>query len=86
MMIQKKETPGSEGAETEASQGHFGGWLVFAGGSAVFAALTSILGKLGMQGIDSNLGTALRTVVVLLMAWIVVFVTGKSSGDMSRGK
>ena len=81
MMIQKKETPGSEGAETEASQGHFGGWLVFAGGSAVFAALTSILGKLGMQGIDSNLGTALRTVVVLLMAWIVFFVTGKQ-GDI----
>ena len=52
-------------------------WLLYAVLSAVFAAATSILGKVGMQGISSNLGTAIRTAVVLIMAWIVVFVTGK---------
>ncbi len=53
------------------------GWLVYAIGSAVFAALTSILGKIGITGVESNLGTALRTVVVLVMAWIVVGVAGE---------
>ena len=52
------------------------GWLIWAVLSAVFAALTSVLGKVGITEIDSNLGTAIRTVVVLLMAWIVVFATG----------
>ena len=51
-------------------------WLLYAVLSAVFASLVSILGKLGMQGIDSNLGTAIRTCVVLAMAWLVVAVTG----------
>ncbi|MBR4217247.1 MAG: EamA family transporter, partial [Candidatus Methanomethylophilaceae archaeon] len=50
------------------------GWLLFAIGSAVFAALTSILGKVGMEGVDSNLGTAIRTVVVLAMSWVMVMV------------
>lgn len=54
-------------------------WLLYATFSAVFAALTSILGKIGIEGLDSNLGTAIRTSVVLVMAWIVVFVTGKQS-------
>lgn len=54
-------------------------WLLYAAGSAVFASLTSILGKIGIENINSNLGTAIRTVVVLVMAWIVVFVTGKQS-------
>lgn len=45
--------------------------------SALFASLTAILGKVGIQGIDANLGTAIRTGVVLIMAWVVVFVTGK---------
>lgn len=53
------------------------GWLFYAAGSAVFASLTSILGKIGISGVESNLGTAIRTVVVLVMAWMVVFVTGK---------
>ncbi len=75
LMIRKKGTP--EGEAAGAGRGRFGGWLLFAAGSAVFAALTSILGKIGMQGIDSNLGTAIRTGVVLLMAWAVVFLTGK---------
>lgn len=52
-------------------------WLIYACLSAVFASLTSILGKIGIEGIPSNLGTAIRTAVVLVMAWIVVFVTGK---------
>lgn len=53
------------------------GWLLYAAGSAVFASLTSILGKVGISGVESNLGTALRTGVVLVMAWVVVFATGK---------
>ena len=53
------------------------GWFWYAAGSAVFASLTSILGKVGISGIGSNLGTAIRTTVVLIMAWAMVFVTGK---------
>lgn len=52
-------------------------WFLYAIGSAVFASLTSILGKIGISGVESNLGTAIRTGVVLLMAWIMVYVTGK---------
>lgn len=52
-------------------------WLFYALGSAVFASLTSILGKVGIEGVESNLGTAIRTIVVLIMAWVVVFITGK---------
>ena len=55
-------------------------WLVFALLSAVFAALTSILAKVGIQGVDSNLATALRTMVVLVMAWGMVFLTGAQDG------
>lgn len=54
-----------------------GGWLIYAILSAVFASLTAILGKIGITGVDSNLGTAIRTMVVLLMAWLMVFVSGK---------
>ena len=53
------------------------GWLFFAFGSALFAALTGILGKLGIEGVPSNLGTAIRTVVVLFFAWLMVFLTGR---------
>ena len=53
------------------------GWMLAAFGSAIFAALTSILGKVGITGVESNLGTALRTGVVLIMAWVMVFVQGK---------
>ncbi|HSN94232.1 MAG TPA: EamA family transporter [Anaerolineaceae bacterium] len=55
-------------------------WMLYAFGSAFFAALTAILGKVGIRGVESNLGTALRTVVVLVMAWLMVFVTGKQKG------
>lgn len=68
MMIQKKETEDKKEDKK---------WLIYALGSAVFASLTSILGKVGMQDINSNLGTAIRTVVVLIMAWMVVFVSKK---------
>lgn len=54
-----------------------GGWMIYAVLSAVFASLTAILGKIGIVGIDSNLGTAIRTTVVLVMAWMLVFLTGK---------
>ena len=52
-------------------------WLIYAVLSAVFASLTAILGKIGIEGVDSNLGTAIRTTVVLLMAWMMVVITGK---------
>ena len=52
-------------------------WLLYAFGAAVFASLTAILGKVGIEGIESNLGTAIRTVVVLIMAWVIVFATKK---------
>lgn len=55
-------------------------WFVFALLSAVFAALTSIFAKVGIEGVNSNLATALRTVVVLAMAWGMVFLTGAQSG------
>ena len=55
-------------------------WLVFAVGSAVFAALTSILAKIGIEGVNSSLATAVRTVVVLAMAWGMVFLTRAQDG------
>ena len=55
------------------------GWLIYAVLSAVFAALTSILGKIGISGVESNLGTAIRTAVVLFMAWLIIFVKGKQA-------
>lgn len=78
MMIQKKET------EQAKQQGNM--WLIYALGSAIFASLTSILGKVGIEGIDSTLGTAIRTIVVLVMAWIVVFVTKKENTIKSIGR
>lgn len=61
-------------------------WFVFALLSAVFAALTTILAKVGIEGVNSNLATAIRTVVVLVMAWGMVFVTNTQGGlaDISR--
>lgn len=58
-------------------------WAVYAIGSAVFAALTSILAKVGIEGVNSNLATALRTVVVLAMAWGMVFLTDAQGGISS---
>lgn len=61
-------------------------WALFALGSAVFAALTSILAKMGIEGVNSNLATAIRTVVVVFMAWGMVFLTGAQSGLSGIGK
>lgn len=61
-------------------------WLIFALLSAVFAALTSILAKIGIEGVNSNLATAIRTVVVVVMAWVMVFITSAQNGifEISR--
>lgn len=75
MMIEKKKTDGEK--ETRRS------WLFYAVLSAVFAALTSILGKIGISGVESNLGTMIRTAVVLVMSWMMVFVTGKAKAVRS---
>jgi transporter family protein len=58
-------------------------WLLFAVLSAVFAALTSILAKIGIEGVDSNLATAIRTCVVVVMAWVMVFITSAQGGISS---
>lgn len=71
LMIEKKAVPESTPAPGK-------GWMLYAFGSAVFASLTSILGKIGIEGVESNLGTAIRTAVVLGMAWLMVLVTGKA--------
>lgn len=68
MMIEKKDS---------TAEGKGRSWLLYACLSAVFAALTAILGKIGIEGVESNLGTMIRTFVVLLMSWMMVFVTGK---------
>lgn len=68
LMIEKRHT---EDKETK------GTWFPYAVGSAVFAALTSILAKVGIAGVESNLGTAIRTGIVLIMAWAIVFAQGK---------
>jgi transporter family protein len=67
MMIEKKDYSGENKK----------GWMIYAVLSAVFAAATSILAKIGIEGVESNLGTAVRTIVVLIMAWAVVFIKGK---------
>ncbi len=61
-------------------------WMILAFLSAVFAALTSILAKVGINGVNSNLGTAIRTVVVVFMAWGMVFITHAQSGILEIGK
>ncbi len=61
-------------------------WFVFALLSAIFAALTSILAKIGIEGVNSNLATAIRTVVVVGMAWIMVFITNTQSGVFAINK
>jgi transporter family protein len=69
MMIERKNTSNSKTSWT---------WLIYASLSAIFASLTSILGKIGISDIDSNLGTAIRTIFVLFMAWMMVFIKGKA--------
>ena len=69
LMIEKKSVSGEKQEKKS--------WLIYAVLSAVFASLTSILGKIGIDGVESNLGTAIRTGMVLVMAWLIVFVKGK---------
>jgi len=76
LMIEKKEAGGQPKTEKH-------GWFFYAVLSAVFAALTTLLGKVGVENIDSNLGTAIRTVFVLLMAWVIVFAKGKQKQTAS---
>lgn len=71
MMIIKKENTVIEGKGKR--------WLIYAILSAIFASLTSILGKIGISDIESNLGTAIRTIVVCIMSWVIVFVSNKQS-------
>ena len=61
-------------------------WFLFALGSSIFAALTSILAKIGIEGVNSNLATAIRTFVVLLMSWGMVFVTNTQGGILEISK
>ena len=61
-------------------------WAIFAILSAIFAALTSILAKIGIEGVNSNLATAVRTIVVVLMAWFMVFITGNQNGIVDISK
>lgn len=70
LMIEKKDVTENKSAKKS--------WILYAAGSAVFASLTSILGKIGISEVESNLGTAIRTAVVLIMAWVMVFVTKKA--------
>ncbi len=71
MMVEKKDSRNDKAEK---------GWMMYAVGSAIFAALTSILAKTGIEGVESNLATAIRTGVVLLMAWAIVFARGKHCG------
>ena len=70
LMIEKKDA-------ALKKEGEGASWMLWAVGSALFASLTAILGKIGISGVESNLGTAIRTAVVLVMAWGMVLVTGK---------
>lgn len=70
MMIEKKDVTANAPSGGKS-------WLIYALLSTVFASLTAILGKIGIEGVESNLGTAIRTCVVLVMAWVVVFAKGK---------
>lgn len=79
LMIQRKEENQISAQKEERVGRKKKGWLFYAFASAIFASLTSILGKIGIEGVDSTLGTAIRTVVVLIMAWVVVFVTRTQS-------
>jgi len=74
LMVERSHGP--VGAASPAGSSESWTWLLYAGGSAVFAALTAILGKIGIEGVDSTLGTAIRTAVVLVMAWLIVLLQG----------
>ena len=85
LMIEKKESKRTEDVPEERTPERRI-WLPYAVGSAVFAALTTILAKVGINGVESNLGTAIRTCVVLVMAWLIVFLKGKQGQVKSIDK
>ena len=87
LMIEKKPK-GNDTSVMQDTNAHGHGWLWYAIGAAVFAALTSILAKVGIEGVDSNLATAIRTFVVLVMAWGIVIARGKLklACDVKRGE
>ena len=85
LMIEKKESKRTEGVLEERTPERRI-WLPYAVGSAVFAALTTILAKVGISDVESNLGTAIRTCVVLVMAWLIVFLKGKQGQVKSIDK
>lgn len=66
LIIQKKSSTSKQSSKT---------WIIFALLSACFASLTTLLGKVGIDGVESNLGTAIRTIVILIMSWSMVFIT-----------
>ncbi len=72
LMVHKKHVPNEESTTSFSNA-----WLIYALLSALFASLTAILAKIGIVGVESNLGTAIRTAVVLIMAWLIVFITGR---------
>lgn len=75
LMIEKKDV--------EKKSNGYASWMLYAIGSAFFASLTAILGKIGISDVESNLGTAIRTIVVLVMAWVMVFAA-KKNGEVRR--
>ncbi len=77
LMVEKKKTEAKDEGK---------GWMIYAVLAAVFAALTSILAKMGISDVESNLGTAIRTAVVLVMAWVIVFARGKQKQLISLDK
>lgn len=79
LMISKKESEADKEQQSNS-------WMIYAVLSAIFASLTAILGKIGIAGVDSNLGTAIRTTVVLFMAWLMVFLKGKQREVRETGK
>ena len=85
LMIEKKESKRTEDVPEERTPERRI-WLPYAVGSAVFAALTTILAKVGISDVESNLGTAIRTCVVLVMAWLIVFLKGKQGQVKSIDK
>ena len=77
LMVEKKKTEGQVQGKA---------WMIYAIFAAIFAAMTSILAKIGITDVESNLGTAIRTAVVLVMAWIIVFARGKQKGIKTLDK
>jgi len=77
LMVHKQREAATPGNDSENTKSTSNMWITYAFGAAIFASLTAILGKVGIEGVESNLGTAVRTIVVLVLAWVIVFATKK---------